>query len=655
MKKRIFIVAAVLFSSRLHAQDSTGRLLDEVVLTSNKYPKKQSETGKVITVINREQLDKSSGKTLGELLNTVAGTTILGANNNLGTNLTASIRGASAGNVLVLVDGIPVNDPSVNNNYFDLSFITIDQVERIEILKGGQSTLYGSDAVSGVINIIMKKPQTSKPQVFGGLAGGSYSTFKQQAAISGKAKAISYSTGYTHLSSKGFSSAYDPSGNAGFDKDGFDQHAVHARLGISLSPKLQLNASGTYSKYETDLDGAAFTDEKDYTVDNDNVQLGAGLTYQNDNGVFHFNYHFNYVERDYYDDSTYKSSPFYDWAASRYIGRTHYAEAYQSWKFAQLELLAGIDYRRNNTDQFYRSQFPPFAIGDPPFIYETSLRDKNISQWSPYASVVYNDNKGFTMELGGRWNQHSQYGSNITFTLNPSYLIEEKVKLFGNLYSSFKSPTLYQLFDPSAGNPDLEPERGMTTEAGVQWFASKAFRTRVVGFYRKTKDAIVYTFDPSTFATKYLNVSRQTNYGAELEAEYASAKWKLSANYTYTDGKITSSYDETGTPMGKDTSYFNLYRIPKHAANLFVGWQATNALYVSTQVRIVGERQEYVYGGAPTIAEAYATIDLYGEYAFGNKIKLFLDLKNITNKEYFDFPGYNSRRFNFMAGVNFNL
>ena len=187
MKKKIFIVAAVIISSQLLAQpvpqssegDSLSKTLDEVVFIANKYPKKQSETGKVITVINRFQLDRSGGKTLGEVLNTVAGTTVIGANNNLGTNQTVSIRGASAGNVLILIDGIPVNDPSVITNYFDLNLFSIDQIERIEIMKGGQSTLYGSDAVAGVINIITRKNIKNKLGINAGVTAGSYNTFKE--------------------------------------------------------------------------------------------------------------------------------------------------------------------------------------------------------------------------------------------------------------------------------------------------------------------------------------------------------------------------------------------------------------------------------------------------------------------------------------------
>ncbi|MFN5607972.1 MAG: TonB-dependent receptor, partial [Bacteroidota bacterium] len=164
MQKKFLVVAALVMSSALHAQVDTS-FLQEVVVTANKVAKKQTETAKVVSVINREMLRQSGGRSVGELLNQVAGVTVPGANNNLGSNQTISIRGASAGNVLILLDGIPVNDPSVISNYFDINLLSIDQIERIEILKGGQSTLYGSDAVAGVVNIISRKNQNGKPRI----------------------------------------------------------------------------------------------------------------------------------------------------------------------------------------------------------------------------------------------------------------------------------------------------------------------------------------------------------------------------------------------------------------------------------------------------------------------------------------------------------
>ena len=649
MKKKIFVVAALIISGRLIAQsDTTGRSLDEVILTSNKYPKKQSETGKVVTVINRQQLERSSGKSVGEILNTIAGMTIIGANNSPGTNLTASIRGGSAGNVLILVDGIPVNDPSVITNYFDLNFFTPEQIERIEILKGGQSTLYGSDAVNGVINIITRKGTGKKAEVNAGLAAGSYGSFNQYAGVSGNSHRISYAVNYVHLQSDGFSAAYDSSGNQNFDKDGTNQHSLNGNLTFRMNSKLQLRLFGTYSHYKTDLDASAFTDEKDYTVKNENAQGGTGLVYNHSNGSLHFNYLFNYVSRNYLDDSTYKSSSYVDFWKGLYVGRTHFAEVYNSWKLTNWELLAGVDYRYNNTFQRY---FSTGTFGP----YEPDPLNQKMSQISPYASVIYKMANGLNIEAGGRWNHHSVYGNNFTYTVNPSFLINQSVKLFANLYSAYKVPTLYQLYDETAGNKDLKPEKGMIGEAGVEVFANKAFHIRATGFYRDTKDAILYTYNAATFTSRYRNVSKQKNYGVELEANYTAGKFSVNANYTYTKGKTTSAFDGTGTQLSKDTTYYNLYRIPKNAFNITVGMQATNSLYISALLHAVSKREEFIYGAAPETLDRYTTIDVYAEYKFAKKFKVFADLRNITDKKYFDWLGYNTKRFNFMAGINFRL
>jgi vitamin B12 transporter len=181
MSKTLTLLATLLSATVAFAQKDTiqTKVLDEVVVTANKIEQKQSTTGKVITVITKEQIEKSTGKTVAQILNEQAGIVINGALSNPGAVQTIFMRGGAAGSTLVLMDGIPVNDPSQINNDFDLNFFSINDVERIEVCKGAQSTLYGSDAIAGVINIITTKANISKPvNAKATQTAGSFGTFK---------------------------------------------------------------------------------------------------------------------------------------------------------------------------------------------------------------------------------------------------------------------------------------------------------------------------------------------------------------------------------------------------------------------------------------------------------------------------------------------
>lgn len=666
--RKILIVAALIISSQVQAQIfrqkqikdsviiSTGdefpylnRTLDRVVITTNKYPKKQSQTGKVTTVIPKETLERMQGRSLGEILNTVAGVTINGANNNSGTNLRTSIRGSSDGNVLILIDGIPANDPSVISNYYDLNFIHPSQVERIEVLKGAQSTLYGSDAVSGVINIITKKTETKKVAPYASAGFGSYHTFNTNAGVRGQTKAITYHAYAGNVSSKGFSSAYDSTGTKGFDKDGFDQYILRGELGLKMTNDLQWNFSGNYSTYKADIDAAAYTDDNDFITKNKNWQLGSGLHLKHQTGALHLNYQFNYMNRFYFDDSVDRTSFAY-YSNSTYIGRTHYAEVYDTYRWNRVSLLAGVDFRSFNTNQVYNSisMFGPFT---------TELNDDlaRMKQTSGYFSLVYN-NGNANIELGGRLNSHNIYGENFTYTFNPSYLVHKKVKLFANVSSAFKTPTLFQLFDVFSGNQNLDPEKSTIVESGAEVYPSGDMRIRLTGFYRKTKNAIHYIIvNPQTFQGYYFNTNNQKNSGVEVEFNYEGEKWSIASNYTFTAGKVSSGYSEDGKQLSKDTTYNNLYRVPDHAFNSFVTSAISKKISVSTLLRYVGERFEPVYASAPKKLNDYFTIDIACHYRFNENLRAFVDLKNITNQRFFDVLGYNSRRFNFTTGINLGL
>ena len=644
MKRKIIVVFCLFAALTTHAQDSV-KTLNEVIVTATKTLIKQSETGKVVNVITREQLQNSFGKSLGEVLNQQPGMTINGADNNLGTNPTVFTRGASSGNTLILLDGVPLYDASGISSEFDLNNFALDNIEKIEILKGAQSTLYGSDAVAGVINIITKKAGGKPVNFNADLSAGSYGTYKGAASISGtNGNGQTYFISYNKIFSKGFSSAYDSTGKNNFDKDGFDQDVVQLHYTFKPFKKTSVKLFGKYSNNRADLDAGAFIDDKDYKNHNDNTIAGTSVDYKINNGFIRFQYNYNRYNRSFIDDSLY-TNVYSDYQDGKYFGTSNFAEIYTNLHFDKsVELLAGLDYRSNSTTQSY-IYFPDYGFPATP-ISADSAKSKQVSA---YASFVLKSKKGFNTELGGRWNHHNIYGSNFTYSFNPFYLLKDRYKIYVNISSGYRVPSIYQLYS-EYGNKNLEPEISTNYEAGVQYFSDK-INARITGFVRDIKDVFYFYFDPATFTNKYINADQQHDYGIETEATINfSDAFSASANYTYVDGNIS-----TKNGLNKDTSYFNLYKRPKNVLNISLNYQATKSIYVSTALKVVSKAFEPQYMNVPFELKGYYTVGFYGQYKFNKNLSAFADLQNITDQQYFVTRGFTTKGFNANAGVKVRL
>ena len=640
MSKKILLLNASLFvSCFLFAQkdSSPQNILDPVIVTANKTLQKQSTTGKVITVITKEQIEKSNGKTISQLLNEQAGITINGALNNAGTVQTIYVRGAASGRTLILIDGIPINDPSMINNEFDLNLFSINDVERIEICKGAQSTLYGSDAIAGVINIITVKNNISTPvNVKATLSGGSFETYKGNVQLYGKIGKFIYTTRYAKINSQGFSSAYDSTGKNNFDKDGYDGNIANANIVYQANQNLSVRTFAQYSQYKAGVDAGPFTDEKNYNINNRNFTTGIGIHFVNNKISLTANYQYNILNRNYNDNASVIGAT--SWSLNNYNGTGQFAEIFSSINLGKgFSLLTGIDYRYGSMNNQYSS----LSIWGP---YNSSFNDTSIHQTSLYASFLY-AYKNFNVEFGGRINDHSRYGTNYTYTFNPSYKINNQVRIFGSIATGFKAPSIYQL----SLNETLQPEKSVNYEAGVQW-QKRNINSRFVYFNRDINNGIDYNY----ITYNYFNYVKQIVNGLEYEVTIHPIKQlNISANYTYLIPKVTTQNRATN----QDTITYNYaLRVPGNSFNINIGYQFSKQFFISANGKYVSKR--YDIGGYQTAdvsLNSYFLLGAYAEYVLNEKVKFFVNMQNITNKKFFDVRGYNSIPFLLDAGITIRL
>ena len=633
------------------AQFDSSYSLDEVVVTANRFTQKQINTGKVITVIKRKEIENSSFVSLGELLGRQAGITIIGSNNAPGANNDVYMRGAGTGNLLILIDGLPAYDVSTIRETFDINFIPLGEIERIEILKGGQSTLYGSDAVAGVVNIITKTNETKKPNVQLHLQQGSYNARTIDLSSSGKVGKLKYKMQYMRSTADGFSSAIDTTKKAGFDKDGFQQNFLLAQLGSASDEKWGWRTSVQWNRYKNDVDQTGFEDAKDFTAANENYMASAGIIRRFKKATIHANISMNNSIRNYLDDSL-SLNGFSKFIRNDYTGRSMIAEVYGNYQITdKLRFFAGFDQRWLNTDQYFLSVSD---FGN----YESKLNadSARIRLSSFTSSLVYNSKKGLNVEFGGRLNLHSRYGENATFTFNPSYVLQQKWKFAYNLSSAFKAPTLYQLYDGIAGVPTLKPETSITSEFSVEFIGSKHITAQATVFQRKIKNGIDY--DYSTY--KYFNYGEQNARGFEVEVGYRNDNWHFNVNYTLMKSEVTTTkfaYDAgfmSYFAIG-DTTYGQLFRVPASSLNASASWQVNKKLHLSVFQRIAGQRFEPIFERAPVKLDPYATTDLFAEYQIGKRIRIYGAIKNMWNEQYQEVLGFATRGRNYLMGVRLKL
>lgn len=607
------------FAQEKLADSTKVEQLDEVVVSDSRFKLKRENSGKTVIKISKQEIERNQGRTITELINTKSGIEVNGSRSVAGQNISSFVRGGNNRQVLVLVDGVQINDPSLVSNEFDLRLMDLNTVESIEIVKGAASTLYGNAAATAVINITTKK--ASKDEISGSFLTvvGTNQTqddlnyngasFTNNVSINGTLNKFSYLASFGNRFVDGLSAAKFE--NA--EKDVFSRYNTNLKLGYEFSTNFEITAYASLDKFKTDIDGFppptfTFADTDDEFI-SQQKRVGVSPKLKYNNGSFQINAAYTKIDRETISD----------------FGSINEADSYVIDAFNKY----------NFNDTFYT--IVGLNYGDYKSLF---IEEESFTNTDPYLNVVYVSDFGLNLNAGARLNNHSEYGSHFVYNFNPSYtasVINGKgyVKVFGSYATSFIAPNLSQLFGFFGANPDLEPEENQTIEGGLEYNTKKGFRVSGLYFNRNEENTIV-------FGSTYENATTDAEvHGLEIEAQVDLVKnLSVSTNYTFTEVK-------DGVRL----------RVPKHKANASLGYDICENTFASLNYQFVGSRTDTNFSTFTNEElDSYSLIDLYFSHKLiNNKVKLFANITNLLNEDYLEILGYTTRGRNVSLGLNLNL
>ena len=583
-------------------------VLEEVVVVDSRFEIKRSQSGKTVIKISEKELKNYQGRSLPELLQTYGGINLIGSRSAAGQNQSFSIRGGRNNQVLILIDGVRVSDPSRISNDFDLNLLNLADIVSIEIVKGATSTLYGSSASTGVVNITTKKSSKKLTVNLGSTIG------TQQTANTAFNK-ISYLSNFANFSGT---------------KDSFQY-------------KLSLGSQNIYGLSSIDVG----TEIDPFIQTNFGFQLGRkgkyldwNLTFNKDHSGTSFDNVFGTASD---DNSTLVTD----------LDRFSLSSTY-AYDKGSLQAVLGLQ----NTDRVFTGGYNQTLQGSnlaldvfnkytikERFYSVLGFAHQNTSyegapsnvQNDVYLNFVYLSNAGFNFNLGSRMNNHNTYGSHFTYSINPSYSFrfanEDRLKIVSSISSAFIPPSSYQLYDFYSGNLDLKPEENTTLELGTEWNSGTQSRASLVFFKRTEDPTLIYDF--ATY--RYGNSEERVTYSG-IEFEYQNKLFDvvdLRMNYTYNE-----------TELG------DLIYLPKHAFGAVLDYDLSSATHLNSSIQHTGSR----VGLSTAPLNAYTLVDTKVTHRFKNqKLSTFFILANIFDADYIEIEDYSTQGRNFRLGVNLSF
>jgi vitamin B12 transporter len=606
--------------------------LKEVVVSDTKFAQSKEKSGKIIEVITSQDLEAKKGQNLANVLSQVAGVEINGNQSFGGKNLGYYIRGGRNRQTAIYIDGVPLTDASGINLEYDLRLLSVDQIEKIEVMKGASSTLYGTGAATGVINITMKKSAikdvSGNAYITMGTQNTSYTSktsaqdFNQGFSVNGTIHKISYMTSLNSTETKGMSEA----AGTDFEEDMFSRVNVLQKIGFKANDQLSFEVFGNYDRIKNTFDNSfdgiiANADDLNNTSLSEQFRIGFLPKYNYNKGEFAINAGASTINRKLNITNTWANSI----DAYNYTGRTISVDAFNKYSFNnQLFVVAGTQYQ-----YFDMTQKDAYT--------DVAREGAKFNLLDPYATLVYNSDFGFNLNVGARFNTHSEYGNQVVYNLNPSFSFENlPLKIMTSYSTAYITPSLYQLYGPY-GNPELTPEENATAELGFEsQLLDKKLTINAVAFYRAEKNTI-------GFASNYINIDGTFNAkGIETSIRYIlSERFNIGGNYTFT--QVENQLNRL---------------IPKHKGNVDLNYKYKKGTF-GINYQFVDKRSDAYYDSNIWATQA-VNLDSYQLVSSNisyellpNRLHVFGAVTNILNEDFQEVIGYNTRGRNYKLGLNF--
>lgn len=618
------VLGLVLAFCATAAAEQNPTTMSEVVITATRDEVPIEQVGSSITVITAKEIEQQQKQTVADVLRMVPGLDVK-QSGAYGGSTSVFIRGAKPEHTLVLIDGVEMNDPTAIGAAYDFANLTADNIERIEVLSGPQSTLYGSHAMGGVINIITKRGD-GKLKAYFSAEGGSHYTAKETAGLSGGTSLLQYALNVSRLDTDGISAANSKNGNP--ENDPYQNSTVSARLGITPLSNLDFDVALRYSKSRTDLDGYStvppysFSDVRGYHSNTDQLYLRS----EGNLSLFHnfwdqkLGLSFNDSKRDYSDGYYYNGQSLkFDWQNVLHLHKTN-------------DFTLGVE-RKDE-----------YAATD-------GMDEKHAATNSVYLQDQIKLFDSWFTTLGVRIDDHSRFGTEATYRFTTAYLIKQTgTKLRGSYGSGFRSPSLYELYAPAlplwlflGGSPDLKPEKSTGWDIGVeQTIPVMKTQLSATWFRNDFKDMIRYMTDPITWNSYYDNVDKAHSQGLELAASLQPVdELTLKATYTYTETK-----DDTAgsTTYGKQWTYR-----PKNKLTFDANYRFLKKANVNLGFVYVGTR--YSDAANTNKMKDYLLVNLAASYDVTKNLQLFGRIDNLLDRQYEEVVGYGTPGIGAYGGV----